>query len=240
MSGRDIDSATLGNLEIRISAAGLTRCFIVLVAVLVALHAGVQVARFITGNDRLFGLVYMFSLGADGNVPTLYSSFALLFSALLLAAIASRAAADRGYWWVLSLAFLFLTLDESLEIHEKLFGPLRQSLHTSGLLHYAWVIPYGIGAAAFGLAYVRFLMRLPRRTAVIFVVAGLAYVGGAVGMEMIGGLLFEESGSRSAVYVLAQSVEEILEMGGIVLFIYALADYVERHCGGLTLRLGSA
>lgn len=240
MSGKDTDPRDGGSMEIKVSAAGLARCFAVLVAVLVALHAAVQAARFLTGNERLFGLVYMFSLGADGNVPTLYSSFALLFSALLLAAIASQAAADRGYWWVLSLTFLFLTLDESLEIHEKLIGPLRQSLHTSGLLHYAWVIPYGIGAAAFGLAYVRFLVRLPRHTAVLFVVAGLAYVGGAVGMEMVGGLLFEQSGSRTVVYVLAQSVEEILEMAGIVLFIYALADYVESQRGGLTLRLGGA
>ncbi len=40
-------------------------------------------------------------------------------------------------------------------------------------------------------------------------------------------------------YVLLQSLEEILEMLGIVIFIYALADYVTKEFGVLRLSVSA-
>lgn len=235
------DSATppASGGDIVLSASGIAGFLGTVVAALVALHALVQLARFATGNERLYGLVYLFGLGADGNLPTLYSTLALLLAAALLAVVALRSPAERGYWWVLCAIFVFLALDESLELHEKLILPLREALHTTGLLYYAWVVPYGIAALLFALAYLRFLRRLPAQTALFFVIAGSVFVAGAVGMEMIGGLLAEQGHVGQPAYVAAQTLEEALEMGGIVLFNYALADYISRHLGGLAIRLGT-
>lgn len=39
-------------------------------------------------------------------------------------------------------------------------------------------------------------------------------------------------------YTLLYSIEETLEMLGIVLFLYALLSHIEEETGGLVLRLG--
>jgi hypothetical protein len=56
-------------------------------------------------------------------------------------------------------------------------------------------------------------------------------------MEMIGGVLVEHGGTHTVRYVVEQTIEETLEMGGIVLFIYALADYIATVLGGLAVRV---
>lgn len=221
----------------------LTRLFASVAALLVVIHVIAQIVRFSTGDDRLFGLVYLFALGAESNVPTLYSALSLLTCAALLALIgaaaASRQGAMRSYWIGLAAIFVFLGADEIIGIHERLIEPVRAALGTRGALHYAWVVPYGIATLMIGLLYCRFLRSIARRSALLFIAAGAIFVTGALGFEMIGGLIFEESGDRSLSYIVVQSVEEALEMCGIVLFIYALEDYIARELGGVELGIAS-
>lgn len=229
--------AASSGVQLSLTPRRLAGAFALVTCALVLVHVVVQVIRFTSGDDRLYGIVFMVSLGAEDNLPTFYSAFALLSCAGMLAMIAARSATERVYWWLLALAFSFLALDEALEIHERLIEPLRHRIGAHGAFHYAWIIPYGIATVLFALGYVRFLIRLPRRTALLFVLAGTIYVGGAVGLEMIGGVLADEGRSGTPLYVLAQTIEETFEMGGVVLFIYALADYAARQLGGLAIRL---
>ena len=221
----------------------LAQFFGALTVCLIVAHVVVQAARFATGNDSLFGLVALFSLGADGNLPTFYSSFAILFCAMLLTWIGVAGWGDRhihtAYWLGLAVIFLFLSADEMLALHEHLVEPVRSTLHTGGLFYYAWVIPYGAALLIFLAVYFRFLLRLPVRTAVLFVVAGATYVGGAAGVEMISGWYSEVHGNSNLIYVVLQTIEETLEMVGIVVFIFALADYIDRRFGVLTVRISS-
>ena len=78
---------------------------------------------------------------------------------------------------------------------------------------------YGVGAV--GLAYLPFLARLRRRTAVLFVIAGLVYVGGAVGVERWTG-----DDVNSLEYNMWTTLEEGLEMFGVILMIYAVLDHM--------------
>ncbi len=64
---------------------------------------------------------------------------------------------------------------------------------------------------------------------ILFVVSGLTYVLGAIGLEMIGGLRVDVHGSDDLVYLLIVTCEEFLEMLGIVIFIYALLSYMGEH-----------
>ena len=92
----------------------------------------------------------------EANVPTLYSSVALLSSSMLLAFIAlahKRNGSSSLPWVGLALVFLFLSVDEIASIHEKLGGPVRELLGTSGLLYFAWFIPYGIALLVFVAIY---------------------------------------------------------------------------------------
>lgn len=114
------------------------------------------VSEFYFDHDYIHGLIPLFRFSNEANVPTLYSSFALLFSSILLTiiAIAHRKNGSAYLWWLgLAMIFLFLSIDEIASIHELLGKPVRESLGTSGLLFYAWLIPYGIALIVFVVTY---------------------------------------------------------------------------------------
>lgn len=198
----------------------------------------VLVFRFGFGPERR--LSAFFDLGAEGNLPALFGGGLLLIAAALLA-VAARGEHDRGRaagaWRWLSSIFLFLALDEWLAIHEGLIKPVRALLQTDGIFRFAWVIPYGILTGAVGLSCLGLLRRLPARTRNLFLASGAIYVGGALGCEMLGGLIEQRLGRHSPAFALEVLVEESLEMGGAILFIYAVAAYIRDELSGLSVRL---
>lgn len=216
----------------------LTFIFFLLIANLIVVFSQ---AYFVF--DDVHGLTRLFSFSAEKNIPTLFSSLALILSAALLLVIATthkKLKASYLPWLGLTFVFLFLAIDETASIHEKLTLPVRESLNTSGFLYFAWVIPYGIALAILWALYSKFLINLPRRTMILFFISGLIYVSGAMGLEMIGGLRADLHGSDDLVYLLIVTCEEFLEMLGIVIFIYALLLYMAEHLKGLRIVVGHA
>lgn len=228
-------------MTISLSARQLTRIFASIVVTLVLIHVGLQVVRFSIDDHRLMGALAFFSVGADNNLPTFYSAAAILCCSGLLAAIAvaetQRGHRHRACWFGLSLIFAFLSIDEMLSIHERLEEPMSRVFGEWSFLYYAWVVPYAVATLGVAAFYVPFLLRLPRLTAVRFVIAGSLYVGGAIGFEMIGGAIAAEIGTQTIPYAIAQTIEETLEMVGIVLFLRALASYAQQQFGHIELRL---
>lgn len=218
--------------ELRLTPAGVARAFAIVVASLLILHVIFQTLGFLLEDEHVLGLLPLFNVGTERNLPTFYSSGALLLCSGLLAMIARlewRGLRIAGMHWAgLAAVFFGLSCDEMLGFHERLIEPVRHLLGTSGAFLYAWVIPYGAFALAFGGLYTRFLTRLPRRSALLFVLSGAVYVAGALGMEMVGGYWRHNHG-HGPIYVLFQTVEESLEMVGIVFFLYSLLDYVGRE-----------
>lgn len=181
------------------------------------------------------------SLSVEGNLPTWYSSALLLGCGLLLllnaAGVRQSAAPSTGYWrrWtLLGAIFLFMSLDEAVELHENLgrFADLH------GVLHFSWVIPAGIIVLGLGLAYIPFLRHLPVPTARRFIVAGVLYVGGALFLELPLGWWTERAGEHSLGYALIDWVEETLEMLGSTLFLLALLRHYREQHGELRLQPG--
>jgi len=113
-----------------------------------------------------------------------------------------------------------------IQVHEVFGPPLGIALGAKGLLR-GWAVPGMIGIALMGLAYLRFLIDLPRRSRVLFIIAGAAYVFGALGMELVGNW-YTIDRPRDLTYGIIATIEEIFEMGGIVVFVYALLDHLER------------
>jgi hypothetical protein len=62
-------------------------------------------------------------------------------------------------------------------------------------------------------------------------------VGGALGMEMVCGYYADAVGQRNLIYGLLASVEEILEMVGVIVFIYALLSYIGSYLENIDLRV---
>jgi hypothetical protein len=116
-----------------------------------------------------------------------------------------------------------------------LINLFRNTFHTSGLLYDAWVIPYGIAMVIAGIIFIPFLIRLPRKTMILLVIAGAIYVSGAVGVEMIQGDYEEIHGTQNIIYSVSVVIEESMEMFGIALFIFALLKYISLTPNHLTL-----
>ena len=100
---------------------------------------------------------------------------------------------------------------------------------SQGVFRWPWVIVGIIAVVSVGFVFQRFVRSLPRKTSRYFVLAATLFVAGAIGLEMLGGLLVDmgERGSdgMAAAYILVSHIEEALEMVGVVVFIYGLLDY---------------
>jgi hypothetical protein len=179
-----------------------------------------------------------FNIDAEGNIPAIYSFLALLFSSLLLGVIAHAKNLEscryKYHWKILSFIFLYLSIDEAIELHEQLIGPTRKLLNATGVLYFTWVVPMGFLVAIFLLSYSKFLFHLPVPTRKLFVAGCALYLGGAIGMEMPGGYLASTTGMQSVPYLIVMTIEESLEMLGIVVFIHALMSYIKIYLGGVS------
>lgn len=90
------------------------------------------------------------------------------------------------------------------------------------------------------VTYWRFLLHLPFRSRMLFLTSAVVYVGGALGMEMVGGWYAQNYGSGNLSYVAIATLEETLEMLGVVIFIYALLRYLAAEIGAVRLVFGDA
>ncbi|MEQ8266421.1 MAG: hypothetical protein RH982_04435 [Parvibaculum sp.] len=179
------------------------------------------------------------AFNAEYCLPAWYTSLLLAGSAALLAlTTASAARSGENYlfhWAILALMFLGLSVDEATGVHEVAIDPLRSGLGLSGFFHFGWVIPGMALVTLVGLAYLPFLLSQPGRTRLVFFLAGLLYVGGALGMELVGGKLLTLHGEQSLPYQIAYCTEEIMEMLGATLFFSGLLGHLKRHYGGAVL-----
>jgi len=192
-----------------------------------------QAALRLKGNR---GLVPVFSLSYEENVPTWYSSILLFATGALLLLIGAEARKSRApfgfHWYALAAGFFYISMDEVVSIHEHA-GWLR----LGGVLYFSWVIPAAVVVAIVGLSYIRFLKHLPPKTRLRFLVSGAIYVGGAVGMELPLGYWTERSGTNNFVYGALDWVEESMEILGVTLFLLSLVDYLRAR--GVRLRFES-
>lgn len=218
------------NFKLCISAKRIFRVLTSIVLILISLSLLGQFAKNILGHERLLGFVQLTDVNGERNIPAWFSSSLLMFSAILLAVITAikKSTADRyiSHWLGLSLIFLCLSMDEAISLHERTIKPLRTGLQATGFLYSTWVL---IGAAFVSiilLIYLKFIGHLPSRIRLLFILAGAMYVGGAVGVELLHGYYLELYG-KDMVYALIATVEELLEMMGIVVFIYTLFSYLQ-------------
>lgn len=179
------------------------------------------------------------ALNAEYCLPAWYSSLLLISAAGLLALATASAARNRErylfHWAVLAIMFVGLSADEATGVHEVLIEPMHAEMGLSGIFHFGWVIPGAILVGLVGLAYLPFLLAQPGRTQAVFFVAGALYVGGALGMEMVGGYLLTLYGETSLAYIAAFTVEESLEILGATLFVTGLMGHLKRQYGGAGL-----
>ncbi len=203
--------------------------FLTVIGLLLLANLAGIFAKFYLDFPHIKSFIRLVDFDTEMNVPTLYSSFAMFIASALLALVGfvHRTRKEPSFaWFGLSFIFVFLSVDESSEFHEMLVGPVRESLDTSGVFYFAWVIPYGILAIVLGLAYLKFLINLPRNILGLFVLSGVVFLSGALGLELVGGVIAQSSGTDSMIYAISYTFEELLEMIGIALLIYTTTRYI--------------
>jgi hypothetical protein len=211
----------------------------ILVIVSLSVQFGIYYLHDYPLNNILSGL---FFVDNENNIPTMYSALTLLFCSIVLGFIANIKRVNRetyaNYWLALTIIFLFFSIDEFVSLHEKLIEPVQKGLNVSGFFHFAWVIPGIAFAFACLLIFTRFLFHLPNQTRRLFLFAGGLYIGGTLGMEMIGGYYASLIGrENNIIYAVIVTIEESLEMLGIAVFIYSLLHYVSYYMKGSCLHV---
>jgi len=215
---------------------------ILVVLGLIAAHAGTRYLRFFQGHEYQLGFERQFNLDKENNIPTWYSSSALLLSALLLT-VTGFANKQRGnpytyHWLGLAAIFLFLSLDEAASLHEMTHNLLHPRLggvgYFHGFLYFSWVVFGAIFVLIVGGIYLPFVAALPVQTRRLFLIAGILYVGGELGIDMLGGRHAYFYGYNNFTYAMFVACEEALAMLGNVVFIYGLLT----HLGSLKSSLG--
>ena len=80
-------------------------------------------------------------------------------------------------------------------------------------------------------------MRLPKQTLFLFILSAVIFVSGAIGFEMLAGWQAELNGRENLLHCLLYTCEEVLEMLGVVMFIYALLAFIAREISFVTLTI---
>ena len=190
-----------------------------------------QFSKYMLGHAFLTELAPLFYVDMEHNIPTYFSVLLILLAALFLAIIAilnrKQRIPHKSKWVILSFGFLLMAFDEAFQFHERLNIPVGKLLGDGslGVFYFPWVIPGIALVFVLGLFFLRFFLDLPAATRFRFLMAATLYIGGAIGVELIGSCHAELYGYENWTYSIIVTLEESLEMAGLIVFIWALLNY---------------
>ena len=219
-------------MDIEISPCNTLVVLLLMIGFLLIANIMGIVSKYVFDHDIVFGLVNLFDLNEELNLPTFYSALQLIIGSALLALIGAKHRANGANyipWLALAVIFLILAVDEKVRIHERFTPLFRTAFDLKGLQYVAWVIPYGFAVLVFVVAFSRFLFRLPRETTRRFIASGAIYVTGAIGVEYMGARHAASYGPNNIVFSMFYTCEELLELLGVAFFIYALLAYISKE-----------
>lgn len=254
-------------IKLRPRTGRVVRSLLLFLAGLVALQVIIAVGHIRYGM-QLGALTELADMDLEANLPTIFNVLLFLVAALLFVVMGrTEQGRARLAWTTMAGVCVFLAFDEGAQIHEKfmlvtwqLVDGARDADGSLGLLYYAWFIPYLAAVVMLGTLLLPWFVRLDRRLRMGFLMAGIIYLAGAVGMEAYSGkvaealladqvpdgqvpwmpcfaypvgqcALYTEPG-----YVVPYVIEETLEMVGLIVCIGFLLDGLERR--RVRLRVG--
>jgi len=219
-----------------------TRALLLIALVVIIASLGTQAIKYFTGHGSLLGMTRLLNLNGEVNIPTFYSVVLLLICSVLLGLIAYLKRAQNApytpHWQILSGGFLLMAADEFMSFHELFTSITHRQLHLENTLwlKYSWVIPGLLVIASIGICYVRFLQQLGRTHRIRFLLAGGIYCSAIIGLETLGGHYAALHGVDTFGYSLLTTLEEGLEMLGLILFINALLHYMAEQYPHIRIR----
>jgi hypothetical protein len=208
------------------TALAIATCLVTLELVFVIVHLIDLLAG--TPSQLIHELV---NLDLENTVPSLFSSMQLMTVALLLLYLTNKRLA-LGEFRLLLLSsffvFTYLSMDESLSLHEKLSRRIKYMdwMPEATRDHGSWIVVYVAVGVLFLLinsrSIVRFYKKFPYQSR--FVILGaFGYGLGSVVLESFG---FELRNFGSfAAYTYQVISEELLEMIGVTTILYGFLQF---------------
>lgn len=181
----------------------------------------------------------LFNLGGESNVPTAFSVLLLLLATLILGVVTGfrrqTRSADGFSWKALTVIFGGLALEEATGLHGRTLSMIRESAGLDGALPYAWIMADGVVILSVLFAVLHFIDHLPVTVRWRLTVGSVVYVGGALGIELLGGMgliALAEAGLLSHLVMVAG---QGMEMIGAVVFISGLLRFIRLSLPKLNL-----
>lgn len=212
----------------------VTRNLYLATSVLTLVHVAVLVVYYWVDDEEKFDFVRLVDMDYEGNLPTLFSTFLFFLAAFLLYMLAQRAKSEfeqeqlnqSGYagWIGLSFVFCFLGFDEGAKVHEYVGDFIERFIDAEGVLYFPWVLPYLAALTVLVLVYLPFYFRLAIIVRWKFFFSAALFITGAVFFDMLGGLEADRNGTTSMLYSGLYTIEEVLEMLGLILFCNTLME----------------
>ena len=196
-----------------------TRVILAIVAILIPLNLTIGLLKFMDHESAVSSTLGFFDLNTELGFSAWIGS--LLLAAAAVAASMAAMSADapilrRGYW-VLTAGMAYLSLDEATGLHERTTEPVGEVIGAGGLFTFTWVVPATIAILVVGAGFIPFLRALPATIRRAHLIAGVLFVGSAVGLEMLAGAMFDRYGA-GPLTELPAIVEETGEMLASTLF----------------------
>lgn len=184
-------------------------------------------------NGQIYELSNRFDLDDESSVPTWFSQalFLVISASAFLAAYLEKLRPKRLIWLGIALVTLVFSIDEIATLHEFTLQTIHVLLFgdsgPTGAAN-AWlvVLPF-VGAAGLWLLW-QMHIHLPRRTMLLFALAGTVFVVGAVGVDIITSTTARESFLNQGVMV---AIEESFELVASIVVLYAVLGYLETAHG---------
>lgn len=206
-----------------------------IISVLAVLHLSLQYINIVHLNETygpFYELTNRLDFDDESSIPTWFQQLLFLvitFGSGLIAYMQTEKA-KRNFWILISILAILGSLDEVASIHENIL----QNLHTlffddstPTLLANAWVIivPFLLIAAL--IFVIKAYLVMPRRTLRLFIIGGVTFFIGSVLVDIM-----TSSGDSTQAFLnqgIMVSIEEILELLGLTVVVYAITEYIEKY-----------
>jgi len=107
-----------------------------------------------------------------------------------------------------------------------------------GLPRFTWVITYGTGFVLLSFLFFPVWQRLNNKVKLWFAISAVTFFSGAILFDIIGIIYLKMNGwHKDLIYGVLDTIEESLEMAGLIIFVYSLLLLIqmEFHGGSISI-----
>ncbi len=203
------------------------------ILLLSVIHVVLQYININVRNEEFgsfFELTNRFDFDDESSIPTWVSQFLFLLisASAILAAYLEKLKTKKVMWLLIAITALMGSIDEVATLHENILQFLHvlffdESNATAFANAWVIIIPFVLTFAL--LFTIKAIKVLPKKTLQLLVIAMVIYITGAVFVDILTSSDTGLTGFKSQ--GLLVGLEELLELIGLSITLYAIVNYIE-------------